>query len=116
LYDEEGGVKSPEIYKPGDPPLLFSFEELKAATDGFSGKALLGGSGFGRVYMGKVDGTDVVVKRLNELQVRRAYFCSGFLCLWRVFEGFEGSLPRAANEDDEKDVGGKRLNKLRVGL
>jgi hypothetical protein len=99
LYDEEGGVKSPEIYKPGDPPLLFSFEELKAATDGFSGKALLGGSGFGRVYMGKVDGTDVVVKRLNELQVRTTGFYNRFC----VSGGFmRDLLPRATKEDGEK--------------
>lgn len=62
----EGGADGP---KPEDPH-LFSFEQLAAASDNFSAERLLGGSGFGRVYLCAIEGRSLVVKRLNDLQVR----------------------------------------------
>uniref|UniRef100_A0A0D3GF95 non-specific serine/threonine protein kinase n=1 Tax=Oryza barthii TaxID=65489 RepID=A0A0D3GF95_9ORYZ len=45
----------------------FSFRELQAATEGFSGKNILGKGGFGNVYRGQLpDGTLVAVKRLKD--------------------------------------------------
>uniref|UniRef100_A0A8I6YSM6 non-specific serine/threonine protein kinase n=2 Tax=Hordeum vulgare subsp. vulgare TaxID=112509 RepID=A0A8I6YSM6_HORVV len=45
----------------------FGLRELHAATDGFSGRNILGRGGFGDVYRGRLaDGTAVAVKRLKD--------------------------------------------------
>ncbi|PWZ15534.1 Proline-rich receptor-like protein kinase PERK5 [Zea mays] len=43
----------------------FTYEQLAAATDGFSESSLVGRGGFGDVHVGTVDGAAVAVKRLR---------------------------------------------------
>ena len=70
------GVYSSPRDQPTSPPApqetlglgrgTFTYEELAAATGGFSQSNLLGQGGFGPVYLGQLpDGRDVAVKRLG---------------------------------------------------
>ncbi|XP_072999080.1 proline-rich receptor-like protein kinase PERK15 [Typha latifolia] len=45
---------------------IFTYQELKKATDGFSDANLLGQGGFGRVYRGDVNGRGVAIKQLKD--------------------------------------------------
>jgi hypothetical protein len=56
---------------PGSPLIpamtggTFAYDELAAATDGFSEANLLGQGGFGHVYKGTVRGQEVAIKKLR---------------------------------------------------
>ncbi|XP_076893687.1 LEAF RUST 10 DISEASE-RESISTANCE LOCUS RECEPTOR-LIKE PROTEIN KINASE-like 1.4 [Bidens hawaiensis] len=51
---------------------VFTYEELKVATDNFNDSRELGDGGFGTVYFGKLlDGREVAVKRLYENNFKR---------------------------------------------
>lgn len=50
------------------PPMSqghYTYEELAAATNGFSDTNLLGQGGFGHVYKGTLGGTEVAIKKLR---------------------------------------------------
>ena len=48
----------------------FTEEEMKDATENFLSCRKLGGGGFGVVYRGYINGTNVAVKKLTEVSLR----------------------------------------------
>ncbi|KAL3696906.1 hypothetical protein R1sor_010982 [Riccia sorocarpa] len=70
-YERDGvgtGIPPPPIGSPspGSTRPFFTYDELEAATNGFSRENLLGEGGFGRVYKGVVAGNqEVAVKQLT---------------------------------------------------
>lgn len=59
-------VDSPSEAGLGNSRALFTYEELRKATNGFSTENLLGEGGFGSVYKGCLpDGREVAVKQLK---------------------------------------------------
>ncbi|KAL7612333.1 putative serine/threonine-protein kinase [Lactuca sativa] len=67
VYKNEKGGESPSNFR------LFSYHDLKIASDGFSSKNKVGEGGFGSVYKGRLrDGTIVAIKVLSvELESMR---------------------------------------------
>jgi hypothetical protein len=49
-----------------EAPLLFTFRELQAITDGFNDSLLIGEGGFGKVYRADMKDQAVAVKRLEK--------------------------------------------------
>ena len=47
-----------------EPPKVFKYEELVAATDSWGESRILGTGGFGTVYSGRLGGGDVAIKRI----------------------------------------------------
>ncbi|XP_059635437.1 cysteine-rich receptor-like protein kinase 19 [Cornus florida] len=61
------GILSPRRKSPYPNLQVFSYANIKAATNNFSSKNKLGQGGFGPVYKGKLlDGQEIAVKRLSE--------------------------------------------------
>lgn len=49
--------------------MVFSLEDLKAATNNFSADDLIGEGGFGKVYRGRLRYLDVAVKVLSDVSL-----------------------------------------------
>lgn len=79
----------PELYKEREQNLrVFSYQELREATNGFNRLLKLGEGGFGSVYKGTISpengqGSPIVVaiKRLNPRSLQVRYISINFLCL-----------------------------------
>lgn len=79
----------PELYKEKEHNLrVFSYQELREATNGFNRLLKLGEGGFGSVYKGTISpehgqGSPIVVaiKRLNPRSLQVRYIFINFLCL-----------------------------------
>lgn len=81
----------PELYKEKEQNLrVFSFQELRDATNGFNRLLKLGEGGFGSVYKGTImpvngqgNPTVVAIKKLNQHSLQVS-FCFGFNVLRKV--------------------------------
>ncbi|PKI33890.1 hypothetical protein CRG98_045720 [Punica granatum] len=59
----------------------FTFEELQAATEGFSAKNFIAQSTFGFLYRGELNGLKIVVKQMKSTSFQQEEFTSSFSAL-----------------------------------